>query len=48
MFYNDESTLLYFAIGSMLNPNSLANSSLSPLVSVPGEALDHKIYFFGS
>ncbi len=48
MFYKDEDTVWYFAIGSMINPNSLANRSLSPLVSVPGEALDHKIYFFGS
>ena len=48
MFFKDDDTVWYFAIGSMLNPNSLANRDLSPLVSIPGEALDHKIYFFGS
>jgi hypothetical protein len=32
----------------MLNHNSLANRNLSPLLSLPGEALDHKIYFFGT
>jgi hypothetical protein len=48
MFFKNDDTVWYFAIGSMLNPNSLANRDLSPLVSIPGEALDHKIYFFGS
>ena len=48
MFFSSKKTVWYFAIGSMLNPISLANRNLSPLVSIPGEALDHKIYFFGS
>jgi hypothetical protein len=30
----------------MLNPHSLANINLVPIVSVPAEALNHKIYFF--
>lgn len=48
MFFSSEKTVWYFAIGSMLNPNSMANRNLSPLISLPGEALDHKIYFFGT
>lgn len=36
----------YFAIGSMMNPNSLKGRNLSPLESYPGEILDYELRFF--
>lgn len=36
----------YFAIGSMINPVSLAARKIVPLESKPGILLDHEIYFF--
>lgn len=44
----DKDALWYFAIGSMINPVSLETRGLTPLVSVPGEALDYKLYFYGN
>lgn len=38
----------YFAIGSMMNPISLANRNIVPLESKPAELLDHRLYFFGT
>jgi hypothetical protein len=32
----------------MTNPISLETRKLSPLVSIPGEALDYKLYFYGN
>jgi hypothetical protein len=43
----DKDVIWYFAIGSMTNPTSLETRNLTPLVSVPGEALDYKLYFYG-
>lgn len=44
---SSDGTFWYFAIGSMMNPRSLANRKLVPKESKPAELLDHKIYFFG-
>ena len=41
-------TFWYFAIGSMMNPRSVANRGLDVKESKPAELIDHKIYFFGS
>ena len=43
----DQDAIWYFAIGSMTNPISLETRNLSPFVSIPGEALDYKLYFYG-
>ena len=32
----------------MTNPVSLETRNLNPYISVPGEALDYKLYFYGS
>lgn len=40
-------TVDYFAIGSMVNPYSLASRGLRPLESRPGEILDYKLEFLG-
>lgn len=37
----------YFAIGSMMNPNSLKSRDLHPLESYPGEILDYELIFYG-
>ena len=44
----EEETVLYFAIGSMMNKMSMKLRGLTPLHSVPGEILDYDIGFFGS
>lgn len=44
----DRSTEWYFAIGSMINPHSLAARGLFPKESHPAELLDHRIVFRGS
>lgn len=44
----EDSTFWYFAIGSMMNPISLANRNIVPVESKPGELLDYKLYFFGN
>jgi hypothetical protein len=36
----------YFAIGSMINPTSLANRGIKPLFSAPAELLNHRLGFF--
>ena len=43
----DKDAIWYFAIGSMTNPISLESRNLFPIVSIPGEALDYKLYFYG-
>jgi len=43
----DKSTEWYFAIGSMVNPTSLAARGLFPKESCPAELLDHRIVFKG-
>eukprot|EP01041_Mallomonas_annulata_P014902 gene14902-31642_t len=45
---SDKSFVWYFAIGSMMNPNSLEARKLKPIESVPGEILNYKLYFFGT
>ena len=47
MFFSSEKTVWYFAIGSMMNPVSLANREIFPIESKPAEILDYKIGFFG-
>ena len=44
----DQNAVWYFAIGSMTNPVSLETRNLEPFVSIPGEALDYKLYFYGN
>ena len=43
-----DSSVWYFAIGSMVNPVSLRNRNIFPQESRPAELLDHNIHFFGS
>ena len=43
-----DSSVWYFAIGSMVNPVSLRNRNIFPQESRPAELLDHNINFFGS
>jgi hypothetical protein len=44
----NEEYILYFAIGSMMNPTSLGFRNIFPVESFPGEILDYKIKFFGA
>ena len=46
--YAVEGTFWYFAIGSMMNPRSLASRKLVPKESKPAVLADHEIYFFGT
>ena len=41
-----EGHLFYFAIGSMMNPVSLANRGIRPISSEPAEVLDYRLGFF--
>ena len=39
--------IMYFAIGSMMNPTSLGFRNIFPIESFPGEVINYKIKFFG-
>jgi hypothetical protein len=43
----DSVEVLYFAIGSMMNPISMKARGICPKYSKPGEILDHEFRFFG-
>ncbi|OQR84948.1 hypothetical protein ACHHYP_12535 [Achlya hypogyna] len=45
---SDDGSVWYFAIGSMMNPISLANRDLTPLESHPAKVLDFRLGFFGA
>jgi predicted heme/steroid binding protein/gamma-glutamylcyclotransferase (GGCT)/AIG2-like uncharacterized protein YtfP len=45
---SDEKTSWYFAIGSMMHPQSLEHRNVIPLESHASEIMDHRIYFFSS
>jgi len=44
----DQPLVNYFAIGSMMNPVSLANRGIRPIHSEPAELLDHRLEFFSN
>jgi len=44
----DSDSVWYFAIGSMINPISMAGRNLHPITSVAAEILDHSLYFYGT
>eukprot|EP00563_Minutocellus_polymorphus_P004945 CAMPEP_0181044510 /NCGR_PEP_ID=MMETSP1070-20121207/13305_1 /TAXON_ID=265543 /ORGANISM="Minutocellus polymorphus, Strain NH13" /LENGTH=389 /DNA_ID=CAMNT_0023122961 /DNA_START=180 /DNA_END=1346 /DNA_ORIENTATION=- len=48
MAAEEADSIWYFAIGAMVNPVSLGNRNIFPLVSRPAALLDHNIHFFGS
>ena len=45
---NEDGSVWYFAIGSMMNPTSLMQRSITPLESKPAELLDFELEFSGA
>lgn len=43
----NDKEILYFAIGSMMNPISMKGRNVTPIYSKPGEILDYELRFFG-